>query len=229
MQLLSNPKSILIFFISLIFILVLLNIASFIYWYTDTGGLFKLFNFNEESNIPTFFSVIILFISFLLLLFIALVHKKNKSNYVLWLVLCIIFLFLSFDEFVQIHERIGHILRLYFKFSGLLHFAWVIPYGILLISFTFIYYFKFLLKLPKKIMWLFIFSGIIYIAGALGFEMLAAKEVTSVRNSDLVKDIFICIEETFEMVGIALFIYTLLVYINEEFQINIESIKKQPQ
>ncbi len=78
-------------------------------------------------------------------------------------------------------------------------------------------------------MWLFIFSGIIYIAGALGFEMLAAKEVTSVRNSDLVKDIFICIEETFEMVGIALFIYTLLVYINEEFQINIESIKKQPQ
>ena len=218
------PKTVLKFLIAIISILLLLNIASFIYWDTDARELFNLFNFDRESNIPTFFSVLILFISFLLLLFIALVHKKRKSDYVLWLILCIIFLFLSFDEFVQIHERIGGRIQRYFNLSGFFYYAWVIPYGIFLISFTFFYYFKFLPQFSKRIFWLFIISGSIF-AGVIGFEMLAAKNYDSANFSEILNVIYYSIEELLEMLGIALFIYTLLIYIGEEFQITVESKK----
>ena len=83
----------------------------------------------------------------------------NGLSYSLWLVLSFIFLYLSIDEAVQLHERVGVIIENNFNPTGYLSWGWVIPYGLLFIIFSAVYYFKFLPQLPKKIFWLFIISG----------------------------------------------------------------------
>ena len=91
----------------------------------------------------------ILFAS-LLLGFISLFRKMNGLSYSLWLILSIIFLYLSIDESVQLHERVGYIFDEKFNLIGYLAWGWVIPYGSLFIIFSLVYFFKFLPQLPKK-------------------------------------------------------------------------------
>jgi len=71
-----------------------------------------------------------LLIASILLSFIASAHKKTNSPYVLWAILAAIFLFFSIDEISSIHESLTAPVREIFNTSGLLFFAWVIPYGI---------------------------------------------------------------------------------------------------
>ena len=220
-----SPIRILIFLISVIFILFCLNILSITFWYNEnnSGGLFEMFNFNKENNIPTFFSVVILFLSSLLLWIISIIQYNSQLNYKLWSILALCFLLLSIDESIQIHERVSILVSSNYTFTGYLYYAWVVPYSVFLVFFTFIYYFYFLRKLPKDIMRLIIYSGIIYIIGAIGFEMLGASERYTygmeIYSSNY--SAYYTFEELLEMLGIALFIYTLLLYIKEHLNITI--------
>ncbi|WP_117881763.1 hypothetical protein [Aureibaculum luteum] len=179
--------------------------------------IYEILNLDQETNLPTYFSTLILFFSAFLLALISFIHKKKNNKYMLWMILSICFLFLSVDEFTSIHERIGDFLENEFKFIGALYFAWVIPYGIFAVVFAFIYFKYFLLKLPIKIRNLFIISGFIYVFGAIGFEMLGSMVVSDIQNpTETMISTLYTIEETLEMLGIAFFIYTLLIYLQEE-------------
>lgn len=104
------PKRVFTYFLFVILLLLSANILGIIskyyFGHDNVYGLVKLFDFDTEKNIPTFYSTIALFFVSVLLLFITLAHKKLKSFYLHWLGLAIIFLFLSVDEFAEIHERI---------------------------------------------------------------------------------------------------------------------------
>ena len=93
-----------------------------------------------------------------------------------------------------------------------------IPYGIALGVFL-LFYIKFLLSLPKRIMILFIVSGAIFVAGAIGFEMLASRYFSLYGDisGGTMYAVFYTFEEFFEMLGIVIFIYTLLSYIAIQF------------
>jgi len=224
MKILIRPKKILGILFIIILSLEIANIFGLIFYFNDNNirWFFNLFNIATEGNIPTYYSSItILFASFLLG-FISLFRKTNGLSYSLWLILSIIFFYLSIDESVQIHERVGTLFEDNFNFTGYLSWAWVVPYGLSVIIFSVVYYFKFLPQLPKKIFWLFIISGSIYIIGAIGFEMLAAKNHSSSFFSEILNAIYYSIEEFLEMLGIALFIYSLLLYIKEEITITIK-------
>lgn len=227
MPLKSTPQRVLNVLIMLIFALVLGNIYSILnYHYTgNTKGLFKLLNFDLENNIPTYYSVITLFLCFILLLFITYVRKKAGLSYYLWFVLSLCFLFISFDECIEIHERVAVFLRDKFALTGILYYAWVIPYGILLMVFALVYYFKFLLKLPRKTQRLFLASGFIYVTGAIGFELLAGVFHNPLNKMNNTTSILYTFEESLEMIGIALFIYALLLYITEELKVTISMQK----
>lgn len=175
-------------------------------------GLVPLFSFDSENNIPTLYSSFALIVSSILLAFIGSAHKRQGTAYLPWIGLAIIFLFLAIDEAVSIHERFGPLVRDLLKTSGLLYFAWVIPYGIALIVFL-IAYLKFLLDLPKRIMILFIISGAIFVSGVIGLEMLGARYLELHGIDNLIYSIFFTCEEFLEMLGIVIFIYTLLSYI----------------
>ena len=180
-------------------------------------GLIPLFDFDGEMNIPTLYSSFALIIVSILLSVIALTYKRMDSSYLPWLGLAIIFLFLSIDETTAIHERLQKPVRETLNASGLLYFAWVIPYGIALTVFV-IAYLKFLMSLPKNIMILFVVSGATFVSGALGFEMLGGMYVEVYGGESLLYAFLYTCEEFLEMLGIVIFIYTLLTYIVSQFK-----------
>jgi len=224
-----SPKGISQFLLAIVSFLLIAHLTV-IFIKVFTGheillGLIPLFDIGAEKNIPTFYSAIAIIISSALLWVIALKHKKSGLPYFYWVGLACIFLFLSFDEIASIHERLMEPLRVSLNTSGLLYFAWVIPYGLALIVFV-LGYIPFLLRLPRKTMKLFVMSGAIYVAGAVGFELLGGKEAELHGFHSNWFYLFVIFEETLEMLGIVLFIYSLLDYICEEFEFISVTIRK---
>jgi len=160
-----------------------------------------------------------------LLFFIACTFKKENSSHLPWLWLAAIFVFLSLDEMLSIREHLIEPVRDIFETSGLLFYAWVIPYGIALVLFIMAYS-TFLLELPKNIMVLFLVSGTIFVSGAIGFELLGGNKKSLPGDNSLLYSVFYTCEEFLEMLGIAVFIYTLLSYIGEHFEHITVTIKK---
>lgn len=91
--------------------------------------LYGLFSLNMEYNIPTYFASIQLLLCAGLLAVLSLIDREcNTSRSLYWLGLALIFLFLSLDETVGLHEQLSKPIRSRVSLPDLLHFAWVIPY-----------------------------------------------------------------------------------------------------
>ncbi|MBA5763113.1 hypothetical protein H2O73_12195 [Vibrio sp. 404] len=214
MKLELSPKKILTVHIALIILLLCANVLSrmkLVYF----GDAITLFDFNAERNVPTFFSGFMILVCSALLYLIAVEHKKEQLSSIPWFGLSFIFLFLSFDEIVSVHETFTVPVRETFETSKLLYYAWVLPYGVALAIFV-VTYSKFLLKLPKKTMALFVLSGSIFVIGAIGFEMLGGGQAETLGIDNTLYFIFYTCEEFLEMLGIAIFLYSLLLYITTD-------------
>ncbi|WP_420601839.1 hypothetical protein [Flagellimonas sp.] len=173
----------------------------------------RIVDFDVENSIPTLFSFLNLLLSAGLLFLISIRFKDRFREYLPWLGLAFVFLFLSLDEILSIHENFIEIFREKYNFSGLLYFSWVIPYGIGLLVFLLIY-FPFFLKLPKRIKLLFAVSGFVFVSGAIGMELFGGRYYEqNGGNSDLTYSMFYTLEELLEMLGITFFNYALLSYI----------------
>ncbi|QBA64720.1 hypothetical protein [Muriicola soli] len=138
--------------------------------------------------------------------------KILRRDFILWIILGILFIFLGIDEFASIHEKVGDYFRNRMNLTGYLETAWIVPYGIAVLV-LFILYFKFLSRLPRRTRKYFVISGLIFVFGAIGFEIIATK----MSKKDFSYHIIMTLEESFEMIGIALFIYTLLDYISTKY------------
>jgi len=190
----------------LVTILVLLvgNIISIWVLYNFDFGYYnkviKLLDFNTEISLPTYFSAFILLVSAILLYAISYMHKRQGNGYFLWLVLAIIFLFLSLDEIATLHERLNRPLRAMFNTSGILHYAWIIPYAIFVGALSVIY-FKFVFSLPKKTRLLFILAAVIYLSGVIGIEMISGSYAAIYGDKTLYYAFLYSCEELCEMGG----------------------------
>ncbi len=220
MNLEIKPEEALKKLLYLILALLLLNIlgliSKFYFEHDHVYGLVPIFDFDTEKNIPTFYSAVALLFASFLLFFITIVRKNNGLAYLGWSGLAVIFLFLSIDEITSLHERLIRPVRETLDTSGLLFSAWVIPYGLAVLFFVAVY-FKFLMRLPKQVMFLFVVSGGIYVSGALGMELLEGYYYDQHGEIDLTFAIFYTIQEFLEMLGVALFIYGILTYMVTEF------------
>jgi len=233
-----EARTILWFLIKTLFILVLLNLSVialeyYLNVYTDstiTGSqVFKnyvtgMFSFDVEKNIPSFFSTIIFLISGILLISISR-HVKNSNQplyFRQWYLMGCTFVWLAVDELFSMHELLIKPSRIFLKSLlqqdnlGYLHFAWVVPY-VLLFVFMGVYFFKFIFSLPRKTLEGFIGSGVIFIMGAVGMEMVGGYYVANSGNEmDLIYKFCTILEEVLEMLGIILFIYSLIKYIEQQ-------------
>lgn len=172
--------------------------------------LIRLTDLKEEVSIGTWYSSSILLLSSLLLLVISLVEQQaQQPNIRHWRFLSFLFLFLSLDEAASIHE-VGDGLHDILGVNSATTFLWTVPYTIALVLLIF-FYAKFLVVLPQKTRSLFIASGAIFIAGALGLELFAAA-LTQAGFAHIVP-ISILVEEFCEMLGVTIFIYALVDYI----------------
>lgn len=181
-----------------------------------TRLVIKLLNVNLEANLPTYFSALILLGNAILLAFIAFGSKALGKKFWHWIGLSAIFVFISLDEMIQIHEQLRAPMEALFNTSGLLYFAWFIPY-LAIVVFIGVAYFKFMMRLPKKILKLFILAGIVFITGAVGMEMLGGKHAEIHGEDTLTYCLMYSFEEFLEMAGGAIFFYALISYIELKF------------
>jgi len=197
------------------FILFVLNVVDIvsIYYLENKNILGNRFNFsfNKEGNVPSVYSAFAILFSSVLLYIVA-KSTKGMEKYYYWMGLHFIFIFLFLDELFSFHEKLAQPTRELLSTSGIFTFAWIIPYGIALFIFTLVYL-RFLFYLPKKTKYLFIIAGIIYVAGALGMEMVGGVIKEMYGRDNLYYAIEYTIEESLEMIGIVIFIYALMDYI----------------
>lgn len=130
-----------------------------------------------------------------------------------WLLLAIIFFILSFDEAASVHERFSLPIRSYLGTAGWLHFGWIIPAGFLTLIIG-IWYIRFMISLPRKIAILSFISGILYVGGALFMEMPEGAYAQLYGENNFIFHIFTIFEETFEMMGLSLYLYTLVLFLS---------------
>lgn len=220
MNLYINPKKTFHILLKLILFLLICHIIVVYLKLLKVDGIFKniiyFFDFDWERNLPTFYSSLALLMSSFLLFIISIFHKNKKLLHYQWLGLSVIFAFLSIDEITVIHEQLWVPTQKFFNTSGLLYYAWYIPYGIIL-SILMAVYAKFFLRLSKQIKTLFIIAGFVFVLGAVGIEAVSGFQDELNGQENLLFYTLCTIEELFEMVGVAIFIYALLTYISDTF------------
>lgn len=182
-----------------------------------TRLLVKLLNVNLEANLPTYFSALVLLGDAILLAFIAYGCKAIGEKFWHWIGLSAIFVFISLDEMIQIHEQLRAPMEALFNTSGVLYFAWFIPYVAIMLVVG-IAYFKFMMRLPKKILKLFILAGFVFVFGAVGMEMLGGMHAEVHGEETVTYALMYSFEEFLEMSGAAIFFYALISYSEIKFK-----------
>jgi hypothetical protein len=229
-----ESKKVAVFLGTIIIFLIIANIVGIVSYYYFGSHRIALFNLDREGNIPTLFSATALLLCAGLLAVIATARRRQKKReYLYWAGLALIFLFLAVDDGAAIHENIIRPLRNALHTSGILYFAWVIPYGIFVIA-TGLIYLRFLFSLTARIRYLIIFAGILFVGGALGFELIGGKWTELYGQENVAYALITTCEQSLQMVGILVFIYALMSYIASElsdlfFHIGLSYSKTEPQ
>jgi len=215
--------------------LVLANLAAVVVAYgSDTEvarsqivvKLIRFFDVDREGNLPSWFSTLQLFGIALLSLAIGTLRFRWRLAWTHhWFVLSLLFATLSLDESASLHEwTIPHV-RTALGVGGFLYWAWVVPGAIFVLALT-AFFWRFVFDLPLVIRLLAVCSAGLYLAGALGLEMVGGYYFELKGGRDLHYAFITTAEESLEMMGLSLFIYALIRYAEMTFSVN--PVLRQP-
>lgn len=179
-------------------------------------GLTRLFSLDAEQNPPTLFSAGALVLTAAVCWLCA--TQSEKSERAFWKPMAVVFAYLAVDEAVSVHELLVQPAREFFHAGGAFAFTWVIPYGIALIVFLFFISGP-LIRIPAKTRTGLVLAGIVFVTGAMGFEMIEAwvkySAVTPWMTQSMAFSICVLCEESLEMLGIALALRTCLRHLTQ--------------
>lgn len=174
-------------------------------------GLSKLFDFYHENNFPSYFAALLLLGAAALLAVIGTSSSPEFRRFRFWwLLLALVFAFLSCDELLALHERLMLPTRQSLHTTGLLYAAWIIPYGAALLVLA-VFYLRWFMNLPVATRWRFLTSAGLFLMGAIVLEALSGAEWELHKSRTLLLDACIFFEDVFEMAGVIVFIRALLI------------------
>lgn len=192
-------------------------------------GLVPLFDMDQELNVPTYFSVLLMLFTALLTTSIALLHRKQGAPQAWkWLILSLGFLYMSFDEAFSLHERLSVPVRSLISDThlvqevggetvfGVFYFAWVLL-GMAMVLVVGLYFWKFLLHLPAAARRHFVIAAALYLAGAIGCELLGGRYAEQFGQENWTYTLIMTTEETLELVGLVVFTWALLRYCADHY------------
>jgi len=196
-----------------IFFLVVYVIMSIVAPQVKWGPFEPLFDLDNESSIPTWFSSAQLVVIATLLWAISRSYSRYRWFYVLG---AIVFLFLSIDETVQLHERLSMSANAYDikALKSIMigeHGAWILPYilaGLIIL---------FLARKPiieiyrnhRKPFLYVLIGALVAAVGLIGIEVLSYLGMRE-SGSELVYSIEVAPEEFFEMIGVSIVLYGII-------------------
>lgn len=168
-----------------------------------------LLDIDSEESIFNWLSSVALFADALLLFLVAserqLLHLPHATY---WYVLAIGFVGLSFDETASLHEKLSGTLHRTLHTSGAFAFAWVIPASIFC-ALLLLFYIPFLRALPARVAGALLLSGLLYVGGAVGTEMIAGAIYERLPLDSLPYRMVTSVEETLEISGALLLAFVL--------------------
>lgn len=183
-----------------------------VYRLPSRHGLVPMFSLSYEQNVPTWYSSALLFACALLLALIARGAQRAKARDAgRWWLLSAAFLYISIDETACIHEGASK----FFDLGGVLYFGWVIPAGAIVLALG-LAYVRFLLRLPKRTRNRFIAAGVIYVTGALLFELPLGYWTERHGDDNFGYAAIDWVEETLELAGVSLFLLSLVDYLGAQ-------------
>ncbi|OGX34613.1 MAG: hypothetical protein A3C36_02295 [Omnitrophica WOR_2 bacterium RIFCSPHIGHO2_02_FULL_52_10] len=175
--------------------------------------VYELFNIDQESNIPTWFSTIQLFLIGLLFLFIGYRTEHTPPPSKLGTkIFGFGFIYLSLDEAAIIHEKLTWVFinnPLVPYFHGR-HGVWIVVYGTIAII---------LLALLAKDLWalgkayprlsrIFLLGIVVFLFGSAGMETITFFYLD--ESDKLVYTVEVIMEEFLEMAGVSVMLYSVL-------------------
>ena len=172
-------------------------------------GAVRQLSLAEEANIPTWYSAMLLASCALCLAAIALTQDPGDGKYRRhWLILALIFTYISLDETAVIHEMTIRPVREAFGLSGAFYYAWTLPAAVLMAVFLFSYL-GFLRNLPPSSRNRFVLAGLVFVGGAFGTEFIISYWWDT-RGDDFTNGMLNVIQESMEIAGASLFLSALL-------------------
>ncbi|MGZ8427361.1 MAG: hypothetical protein ACXWYD_20650 [Candidatus Binatia bacterium] len=184
-------------------------------------GFAHLFRMDFENNVPTIFSGFALLTNALFSLIIFFQFKIKTYVVYGWLYISIILLFLCLDEVMQIHElftMVGRSLMGWELESR--RSAWFIVYAPLPFL-TVLLLWKWFWLLPKATQIGLVVSGLMFLISSVGIEIIqgfGSKGLTSYEvNRKVWFQASVVVEETMEMLAVALALRTILLFMSKEF------------
>ena len=178
-------------------------------------GFHTVFSLSGEQNVPTWYASGALLMSGALFSLIAHTKRAAADPFARhWQGLGVIFVMLSLDEAVALHDGLNLVVdSLGGGGGGIFRWGWVL-FAMAAVLGVGLAYLRFFLSLAPHFQRLFFSAAALFVGGAVGCEMLgAAQWRDGVELQSLGYAITSSLEETLEMCGIALLIYALLSYI----------------
>lgn len=184
--------------------------------------LLPLLSLSVEGNLPTWYSSLLLAGCGVLLLIAAAAVKQTGGSFVRrWALLGAVFLYMSLDEAVELHEHLGEFVQLH----GVLYFSWIIPAGVIVLLLG-LAYLPFLKHLPARTRWRFVVAGVLYVCGALVMELPLGWWAERAGRHNLVYGLLDWVEESMEMFGAALFLLSLLTHLREQGELRLAAAEQ---
>ncbi len=178
-----------------------------------SDGIVQMFNLDAETNLPTYFTSLLLVLAAFLSAGIGGVVRARGDKWKRhWYGLVVVLLYLSIDEALQLHERVIEPVRLALGLGGWLYFAWIIPASLLLLVFLLLYA-RFFRSQPPLLRRGLLWAGLLYVGGAIGFELVGGHHFERFGPDNLGYVAITTLEEGLELAGIVVLIHALTQYL----------------
>lgn len=180
----------------------------------------KFFDLDAESNFPTWFSSIQLFLVGQIFLFKSVQLNAENRHLRLFLQLaCLGFVFLSADYAAQIHETLGSHLKYISwlpRFKGD-HGVWIFIYGLicLILFYSFFSEIQMMFVRYRRATFTMLAGAVIAVFGGVILEIISYQFLRDDLTSSLYT-LEVAFEEFFEMLGISITLYGALIMLLQE-------------
>ena len=143
-------------------------------------------------------------------------HVREDRFRYHWIILSLLMICASVDEAASIHEISVEPIRQLLGASGTgsLYFAWVVP-GIAFVAAAGILFARFLIHLPSAIRNQMLLAAGIFLAGAIGVEMLGAEHFELWGRQNQTFSLYCAAEESLELLGVLVYIRAVLAYLQQ--------------
>jgi hypothetical protein len=164
---------------------------------------------DEEKSIYTWMSVCALVLCSVLSFQQAGRVGRGGSRYWQWVAVGGVFVYLSADEQLSLHEQLGGIGARLVDTHGVFTFAWVVP-AMGLVAVVAVLLLGLVMSLPPLLRNLSFLSAAVYLGGAVGLEMVGGWILDHPVFMPIAYRTEVNVEEFMEVAGVLIFLWVLI-------------------